>query len=60
VGNSVTVFKNLKNKITEFETFETAEEYLDFLDKQPGLKQLAQVPFTLSLLLTILPQLKRK
>ncbi len=52
------VFKRLKGKITDFETFDTAQEYIEVLEQQQSLKQLAQVPFTLSLILAILPKIK--
>ncbi len=52
------VFKRLKGKITDFETFETAQEYIEVLEQQQSLKKLAQVPFTLSLILAILPKIK--
>ncbi len=52
------VFKRLKGKIIDFETFETAQEYIEMLEQQKSLKELAQVPFTLSLILTILPKIK--
>jgi hypothetical protein len=54
----VTVFKRLKGKITDFETFETAQEYIEVLEQQQSLEELAQVPSTLSLVLTILPKIK--
>jgi hypothetical protein len=54
----VSVFKRLKGKITDFETFDTAQEYIEVLEQQQSLKQLAQVPFTLSLILAILPKIK--
>jgi hypothetical protein len=58
IKQSVAVFKRLKGKITDFETFETAKEYIEMLEQQQSLKQLAQLPFTLSLVLTILPKIK--
>jgi hypothetical protein len=54
----VAVFKRLKGKITDFENFDTAQEYIEVLEQQESLKQLAQVPSTLSLVLTILPKIK--
>jgi hypothetical protein len=54
----VAVFQRLKGKIIDFETFETAKEYIKVLEKQQNLKELAQVPSTLSLVLTILPKIK--
>ncbi len=54
------VFKRLKDKITDFETFDTAQEYIEVLEQQESLKQLAQVPFTLSLILAILPKIKNE
>ncbi len=54
----MSVFKRLKGKITDFETFDTAQEYIEVLEQQQSLKQLAQVPFTLSLILAILPKIK--
>jgi hypothetical protein len=54
----VAVFRRLKRKITDFETFDTAQEYIEVLEQQESLKQLAQVPFTLSLILAILPKIK--
>jgi hypothetical protein len=42
----VAVFKRLKCKITGFETFDTAQEYIEVLEQQQSLKQLARVPFT--------------
>ncbi len=52
------VFKKLKGKIIDFETFDTAQEYIEVLEQQQSLKELAQVPFTLSLILAILPKIK--
>ncbi len=52
------VFKRLKSKITDFDTFDTAREYIELLEQQQSLKELAQVPFTLSLILAILPKIK--
>jgi hypothetical protein len=54
----VTAFNRLKGKITDFETFDTAQEYIEVLEQQKSLKELAQVPFTLLLVLTILPKIK--
>jgi hypothetical protein len=54
----VAVFKRLKDKITDFETFDTVQEYIEVLEQQQSLKELAQVPSTLSLILTILPNIK--
>jgi hypothetical protein len=54
----VAVFKRLKDKITDFETFDTAQEYIEVLEQQQSLKELAQVPSTLSLVLSILPKIK--
>jgi hypothetical protein len=54
----VTVFKRLKGKITDFETFDTAQEYLEVIEQQQSLKELSQVPSTLSLILAILPKIK--
>jgi hypothetical protein len=51
-------FKTLKGKITDFETFDTAQEYIEVLEQQESLRELAQVPSTLSLVLTILPKIK--
>jgi hypothetical protein len=58
INQSVEIFKRLKGKITDFETFETAQEYVEVLEQQQSLKELAQVPSTLSLVLTILPKIK--
>ncbi len=52
------LFRRLKDKITDFETFDTAQEYMEVLEQQDNLKELAQVPSTLSLILTILPKIK--
>ncbi len=52
------VFKRLKGKLTDFETFDTAQEYIEVLEQHQSLKELAQVPSTLSFILTILPQIK--
>ncbi len=52
------VFKRLKGKITDFEIFDTAKEYIEVLELQESLRELAQVPSTLSLILTILPKIK--
>ncbi len=52
------VFKRLKGKITDFETFYTAQEYIEVLEQQQSLKELAQSPSTLSLILAILPKIK--
>jgi hypothetical protein len=54
----VEVFKRLKGKITDFEIFDTAKEYIEVLELQESLRELAQVPSTLSLILTILPKIK--
>jgi hypothetical protein len=54
----VAILKRLKGKITDFETFDTSQEYIELLEQQKSLKQLAQVPFTLSLILAILPKIK--
>ncbi len=51
-------FKRLKGKITDFETFDSAQEYIEVLEQQQSLKELAQVPSTLSLILAILPKIK--
>ncbi len=58
IKNSVEVFNRLKDKITDFETFDTAQEYIEVLEQQESLKQLAQVPFTLLVVLTTLPKIK--
>jgi hypothetical protein len=42
----------------DFETFDTAQEYIEVLEQQQSLKELAQVPSTLSLILAILPKIK--
>jgi hypothetical protein len=60
ISQSVAVFKRLKGKITDFETFDTAQEYIEVLEQQQSLKELAQVPSTLSLVLTILPKIKNE
>ncbi len=52
------VFSRLKGKIINFEIFETAQEYIEVLEQQQSLKELAQVPSTLSLILAILPKIK--
>jgi hypothetical protein len=54
----VAVFRRLKGKITGFDTFDTTQEYIEVLEQQQSLKELAQVPFTLSLILAILPKIK--
>jgi hypothetical protein len=54
----VAVLRRLKGKITDFETFDTAQEYIEVLEQQESLKELVQVPFTLSLILAILPKIK--
>ncbi len=54
------VFKRLKGKNTDFETFDTAQEYIEVLEQQQSLKELAQVPSTLSLILAILPKIKNE
>jgi hypothetical protein len=56
----VAVFKRLKGKNTDFETFDTAQEYIEVLEQQQSLKELAQVPSTLSLILAILPKIKNE
>jgi hypothetical protein len=58
INKSVALFKRLKGKITDFETFDTAQEYIEVLEQQQSLKELAQVPSTLLLVLTILPKIK--
>jgi hypothetical protein len=58
INKSVTVFKRVKGKITDFQTFDTAQDYIEVLEQQQSLKELAQAPSTLSLLLTILPKIK--
>jgi hypothetical protein len=60
INKSVAVFKRLKGKITDFETFDTAQEYIEVLEQQQSLKELAQVPFTLSMVLAILPMIKNE
>ncbi len=52
------VLKILKGKITDFGTFDSAQEYIEVLEQQQSLKELAKVPFTLSLVLAILPKIK--
>jgi hypothetical protein len=47
INRSVAVFKRLKGKITDFETFDTAKEYIEVLEQQQSLKELAQVPSNL-------------
>jgi hypothetical protein len=54
----VVAFKRLKGKIIEFETFDTAQDYIEVLEQQQSLQQLAQVPFTILLILTILLKIK--
>jgi hypothetical protein len=56
----VAVFKRLKCKITDFETLDTAQEYIEVLEQQQSLKQLTYVPSTLSLVLAILPKIKNE
>jgi hypothetical protein len=58
INKSVAVFKRLKDKITDFEIFDTAQEYIEVLEQQQSLKELTQVPSTLSLVLAILPKIK--
>jgi hypothetical protein len=58
INKSVAVFKRLKSEITDFETFDTAQEYIEVLEQQESLRELSQVPSTLSLILTILPKIK--
>ncbi len=60
INKSVAVFRRLKDKITDFETFDTAQEYIEVLEQQHSLKELAQVPSTLSLILAILPKIKNE
>jgi hypothetical protein len=60
INKSVAFFKILKDKITDFETFDTAQEYIEVLEQQQSLKELAQVPSTLSLVLSILPKIKNE
>jgi hypothetical protein len=50
--------KRLKSKIIDFEIFDTVQEYIEVLEQQQNLKELAQVSFTLSLILAILPKIK--
>ncbi len=38
INKSVAVLKRLKGKITDFETFETAQEYIEVLEQQQSLK----------------------
>jgi hypothetical protein len=38
INKSVAVFKRLKGKITDFETFETAQEYIEVLEQQESLQ----------------------
>jgi hypothetical protein len=54
----VAVYNRLKGKITDFETFDTAQEYIEVLEQQESLKELAEVPSTLSIILAILPKIK--
>jgi hypothetical protein len=58
INKSVAIFRRIKDKITDFETFDTAQEYIEVLEQQESLKELAQEPSTLSLILTILPKIK--
>jgi hypothetical protein len=58
INQSVEFFRRLKGKVTDFETFDTAQEYIEVIEQQQSLKELAQVPFTLSLILAILPKIK--
>jgi hypothetical protein len=58
IKQSVVAFKRLKDKITDFETFETPQEYIEALEQQESLRELAQVPSNLSLILAILPKIK--
>ena len=57
ISNSVEIFKRLKQKLPDFKTFDTAEQYSEVLNKISSLNELAKVPFTLSLILAILPEL---
>ncbi len=38
INQSVAVFRRLKGKITDFETFDTAQEYIEVLEQQESLK----------------------
>lgn len=60
IQNSVAAFKKLEGKLQVIDTFETAQQYIEVLEQQQSLKHLAQVPFTLSLILTILPKIKKE
>ncbi len=60
INNSVAVFRKLKVKITDFETFETAQEYIEVLEQQQSLKELAEVPSTLLVIIAILPKIKNE
>ncbi len=58
INKSVVAFKRLKDEITDFETFDTAQEYIEVLEQQQNLKELTLAPVILSLVLTILPKIK--
>jgi hypothetical protein len=40
INQSVEIFRKLKGKITDFETFDSAQEYIEVLDQQESLKKL--------------------
>ena len=48
---------NLKKK-SEIEILKDVEDYLTILNSDPSLTELAKVPFTLSLILTIVPKIQ--
>jgi hypothetical protein len=41
INKSVVAFERLRGKITDFETFDTAQEYIEMLEQQQSLKELA-------------------
>jgi hypothetical protein len=38
INNTLAVFRRVKDKITDFETFDTAQEYIEVLEQQESLK----------------------
>ena len=44
----------------KFEAFKTAKEYEDIMESNQSLKDMAKEPFTIRLLVGIMPKLKKK
>ena len=49
----------MKKSLIEFDTFNSLEEYQELFEKWDVLRDLGTVPFTLRLVLTIMPEIKQ-